>query len=220
MEQTPRERRHEKTRQSILEAARKIIAAEGTEALSMRAIAQHIDYSPAGLYEYFDSKEEIVAAVCEQGHRRLTEYMLRADATLPPDELLLELGLAYIDFAVRNPDFFLLMFTNPATSHPPTAAKTPASGDTTGDTTAAVATEMLKEGSSFAPLLRAMQRGVNEGIFRPLPGYGAFEMAITAWAMVHGLAMLRIGHLRHAPPAFAALERESLLRIGAGLKAL
>ena len=119
MESSPRERRHEKTRQAILDAARKIIATEGTEALSMRAIAQRIDYSPAGLYEYFDSKEEIIGAVCAQGHRRLTEYMQRADPDLPPGELLLQLGLAYVDFAVRNPDFFLLMFTNPNTGVAP-----------------------------------------------------------------------------------------------------
>lgn len=211
MEQSTRERRHERTRQAILEAARKIIAQEGVEALSMRAIAQRIDYSPAGLYEYFDNKDEIVAAVCEQGHRRLTEYMLRADFSLPPDDLLLELGLAYIDFAVRNPDFFLLMFTSPATS------VAPAAGSAAG---AAVVDEIIQEGSSFLPLLRTIQRGVDEGMFKPRAGYGAFEMAVTAWAMVHGIAMLRIGHLKHVPAAFAALERESLRRIGAGLKAL
>ena len=155
MESSPRERRHEKTRQAILDAARKIIATEGTEALSMRAIAQHIDYSPAGLYEYFDSKEEIVGAVCEQGHGRLTEYMQRADPDLPPDELLLQLGLAYIDFAVRNPDFFLLMFTNPNTGVAP---------ESTSDQAVA---DMQKEGSSFPLLLRAIQRGVDEAILKP-----------------------------------------------------
>ena len=204
MQQTPRERRHERTRQAILEAARKIIATEGPQALSMRALAERIDYSAAGLYEYFDNKEEIVGAVCQQGHGLLTKYMQRADPELPPDELLLELGLAYIDFAVRNPDFFLLMFT--------------ASGVGPGQD--AGLDDLYREGSSFPLLLRAIERGIEEGIFQPKPGYGALEMAITAWAMVHGIAMLRVGHLKHAPGDFAELERESLRRIGAGLKAL
>ena len=207
MESTPRKRRHEKTRQAILDAARKIIASQGTEALSMRAIAQHIDYSPAGLYEYFDSKEEIVGAVCEQGHRRLTEFMLRADPDLPPDELLLQLGLAYIDFAVRNPDFFLLMFTSQSTGVAP------------GSSQQEMTEGMQKEGSSFPLLLRAIQRGVDERVFKPKPGYGVFEMAFTAWAMVHGIAMLRIGNLRHFPGDFSAMEHEALRRIGAGLMA-
>ena len=172
----------------------------------MRAIAQRIDYSPAGLYEYFDNKDQIVAAVCEQGHRRLTEYMQRSDSSLPPDQLLFELGLAYIDFAERNPDFFLLMFTNPNTGLPPDVQQ--------GD----VAALLCQEGSSFPLLLRAIERGVAEGVFRAKPGYGALEMAIAAWAMVHGLAMLRIGHLQHAPGDFAALQRQALISFGAGLK--
>jgi AcrR family transcriptional regulator len=207
MDSTPRERRHERTRSAILEAARKIIASEGPEALSMRAIAQHIDYSPAGLYEYFDSKEEIVAAVCEQGHRRLTEYMQRADASLPADEYLLELGLAYLDFAQRNPDFFLLMFVNPSTSVDPRMGPDQ------------VMAQMNSQTSSFSLLLQAITRGVEEGVFRTQPGYGVLEMAFTAWAMVHGIAMLRIGHLRHFPMDFAPAEREALRRIGLGLMA-
>jgi AcrR family transcriptional regulator len=207
METSPRERRHEKTRQSILDAARKIIATEGTESLSMRAIAQRIDYSPAGLYEYFDSKEEIIGAVCAQGHQRLTEFMQRADPDLPPNELLLQLGLAYIDFAVRNPDFFLLMFTNGNT------------GVTSGTTPDQAIMDMQQEGSSFPLLLRAIRRGVDDGIFKARPGYGVFEMAFTTWAMVHGIAMLRIGHLRHYPGDIDAMGLEALRRIGAGLMA-
>ena len=207
MDSSPRERRHEKTRQAILDAARKIIATEGTEALSMRAIAQRIDYSPAGLYEYFDSKEEIIGTVCAQGHQRLTEFMQRADPDLPPNELLLQLGHAYVDFAVRNPDFFLLMFTNPST------------GVTSGTTPDQAIMDMQQEGSSFPLLLRAIQRGVDEGIFKARPGYGVFEMAFTAWAMVHGIAMLRIGHLRHYPGDIDAMGLEALRRIGAGLMA-
>jgi hypothetical protein len=77
--------------------------------------------------------------------------------------------------------------------------------------------ELQKEGSSFPLLLRAIQRGVDEGLFKAKPGYGVFELAFTAWAMVHGIAMLRIGNLRHFPGDFSAIEREALHRIGAGL---
>jgi hypothetical protein len=108
---------------------------------------------------------------------------------------------------VRNPDFFLLMFTSPNT------------GVTPKSSPQEMAESMHKEGSSFPLLLRAIQRGIDEGIFKPRPGYGVLEMAFTAWAMVHGLAMLRIGHLRHFPGDFNAMEHESLRRIGAGLKA-
>ena len=61
----PRTKRHLRTKQAILDAARQIIAEEGPAALSMRALADRIDYSAAGLYEYFGSKEEIIAAVSD-----------------------------------------------------------------------------------------------------------------------------------------------------------
>ena len=206
-ELTTRERRALRTREAILDAARQIISRQGADALSMRAIAKAIDYSPAGLYEYFGSKEEIVGAVCYQGHARLTQYMERADPSLPPDEYLIELGLAYIDFAVRNPDFFLLMFANPSTGVAPGFGPDEA------------VAEMTDDGSSFGLLLAAIQRGIDEGLYVTRPGYGLLEMAYGAWSLVHGMAMLRIGHLTHFPMDYTAAERENLRRLGLGLMA-
>lgn len=206
-ELSTRERRALRTREAILDAARQIISRKGSDALSMRAIAKAIDYSPAGLYEYFGSKEEIIGAVCRQGHARLTQYMERADSTLPPGEHLVELGLAYIDFAVRNPDFFLLMFASPATGVAPGL-----------DADEAVA-EMTIEGSSFGLLLAAIQRGIDAGVYVTRPECGLLEMAYGAWSLVHGMAMLRIAHLAHFPMDYAAAERENLRRFGAGLMA-
>ena len=110
-ELSPRERRRQRTEQAILDAARQIIREQGIDALSMRGIADAIDYSPAGLYEYFGSKEEIVYAVIGQGFERFTRALQSVDGSLPAAEYMVEMGMAYIDFATRNPDFFLLMFT-------------------------------------------------------------------------------------------------------------
>ena len=202
---SPRARRHQRTHDAILDAARQIINEQGTDGLSMRAIAKAIDYSPAGLYEYFGSKDEIISAVCMVGHRRLSEYMQRADQSLPAREYLMEVGLAYIDFAVRNPDFFNLMFSSPTTGVP--AELSPSE---------AIA-EMTVEGSSFGLLLTAIQRGIDQGVFITKPGYELLEMAFSAWSIVHGMALLRIGHLANFPMNFAPVEREALRRFGLGL---
>lgn len=205
-ELSPRERRHQRTHQAILDTARRIIAEKGIDGLSMRAIANAIDYSPAGLYEYFGSKEEIVTAVCQQGHTRLTQTMGRADTSLPPDEYLIEIGLAYIDFAVRNPDHFRLMFNSPETSIP------------NGVSPEHVLAEMHDQDSSFGVLLRAIQRGIDEGLFQTRPGYNTLEMAHTAWSLVHGMAMLRIGNLSNFPMDFALIEREGLRLLNVALQ--
>ena len=114
IELSPRERRRQRTEQAILEAARQIIRKQGIDALSMRGIAEAIDYSPAGLYEYFGSKEEIVYAVIGQGFERFTRALQSVERSLPTRAYIVNVGMAYIDFAVLNPDFFLLMFTTAA----------------------------------------------------------------------------------------------------------
>lgn len=203
---SPRQRRRQRTESAILDAAREIINEQGTDALSMRAIAERIDYSAAGLYEYYAGKEEIIHAVCKQGHARLKATMQRAEPTLPPAEYLLEIGLAYIDFAVRNPDFFILMFTDPEIGPPPGMQREDA------------LQQISDESSSFGVLLRAIQRGIDEGLFKTRPDYDTLDMAYTTWSMVHGMAMLRIGNLRDFPMDFTVVERESLRRLGLALQ--
>lgn len=203
---TTRTKRHLRTRQAILDAAREIIADEGPGALSMRALADRIDYSPAGLYEYFASKEEILAAVCDQGQQYLFEAMSGADPDLPPADYLYQIGIAYIRFALEHPDYFLLMFT---VAPPPDMAGLPEE---------VVKEAMHQEGSAYGILVQAIQRGINEGTFRTRPGFGLDEMAYAAWTLVHGIAMLRTTALRHYPIDLAAADHQVLLNFMRGLQ--
>jgi AcrR family transcriptional regulator len=202
---SPREKRQQRTHQAILDAARQLISEKGLDGLSMRAIAERIDYSPAGLYDYFGSKEEIIGALCQQGNGRLKAYMDAVDQQLPFLDYLLGIGLAYIEFAVHYPDLFLLMFTTL-----PTGAGTTMQG-----------TEWLAaaadEDSAFTILLEAIKRGVDEGILRVRPQMGVLEMALAAWSTVHGIAMLRVTHLRPLQADFETISRETLLAFGKGL---
>lgn len=191
-----REKRQAHTRQAILDAARQIINEKGLDALSVRAIAEQIDYSPAGLYEYFGSKEEIIQTVCQQGHERLLAALLRVDQTLPPSDYVTALGHAYIGFALRYPDYYLLMFAN--------APEYSFAG-------------MQSEGSGYVVLLEAIRRGVEEGVFKTREKYGVEAMAYHAWALVHGIAMLRITYLRDYAADFATADHEALLSFNRGL---
>jgi len=204
---TKRTKRHLRTKQSILDAARAIIAEEGPAAISMRALADRIDYSAAGLYEYFGSKEEIVAAVCDEGQRYLYDAMSAATSGLPPVEQLHQIGLAYIRFALEHPDYFLLMFT---------VAPAPNTADAPD---AAVHASLHAEGSAYIILMQAIQRGITEGAFGVRPGFGLDEMAYAAWTLVHGIAMLRTTALRHYPSDLAARDDQVLLNFMRGLQA-
>lgn len=198
-ELSPRERRYQRTQKAILDAALEIVTKEGADKLSIRAIADRIDYSPAGLYEYYGSKEEIIGALCWQGHRTLKRYMERVPLTLAPDEYMVKIGLAYIEFAIQNPDYFMLIFTAP-TARP--------DHDNPGDQVPS--TKMVAEDSSFPLLVNGVARAAEAGIINILPGLGILETAYAFWAIVHGAAMLRMSYLNTIPGDFATADQEML----------
>lgn len=195
-ELSPRERRYQRTQKAILDAALAIVTKEGADKLSIRAIADRIDYSPAGLYEYYGSKEEIIGALCWEGHRTLKRYMQRVPFNMPPDEYMVEIGLAYISFAIQNPDYFMLIFTAPIArpDHDIPGEQVPSE-------------KMMAEDSSFPLLVNGVARAAEAGIIRLLPELGILETAYAFWAIVHGAAMLRVGHLNYIPGDFAAADK-------------
>jgi AcrR family transcriptional regulator len=206
IELSPRERRYQRTQQAILTAARSILAEEGVDKLSIRAIADRIDYSPAGLYEYYGSKEEIISALCGEGHRMLKRYMAQVPLTLPPDEYIVELGMAYIQFALQNPDYFLLIFTS-MSARPTFESEVPISPPA----------EMMGEDSSFPLLLRGVKRAVEAGTIDYLPEMGLIETAYAFWSLVHGAAMLRITHLKEFKVEFNHADRSMLTAFVRGM---
>ncbi|MFZ0548575.1 MAG: TetR/AcrR family transcriptional regulator [Candidatus Promineifilaceae bacterium] len=187
---TPREKRQRRTRNEILDAARQIISREGPEKLSMRRLARRIDYSPAGLYEYFDSKDAIVLAVCVQGHERLANYLRQVDMTLAPVDYLLALGLSYIRFAIENPDFYLLMFT-----HRPTKDGVQ---------------EKLEDVSTYGILQTAVERGIEAGVFKTSETQDSETISYAAWTLVHGISMVRITILSDYAAEFDTADRAAL----------
>jgi AcrR family transcriptional regulator len=203
----PRTRRHLRTRQAILDAALEIINQDGPEALSMRTLAERIDYSPAGLYEYFGGKEEIISAVCEEGQRALHEAMSQVDPTLPPSAYLYEIGQAYIRFALAHPDYFLMMFT--LTPPAPTSYMSPESQPEAAQS----------EPTAYDILVQAVQRGLDAGAFHERPGFGLEEITYAAWALVHGMAMLRVTALRDFPADLSPSDHEALFNFMRGLQA-
>jgi AcrR family transcriptional regulator len=200
-----RTRRHLRTRQAILDAAREIISEDGMHALSMRALADRIDYSPAGLYEYFGGKEEIVSAVCQEGSAFLYDAMAQADPSLSPADYLYQIGRSYIQFALDHPDYFLVMFTE---GSPPGGTEDEGPGEGEQDSE-----------SPYGLLEQAVQRGIDSGAFVVRSGFGLDEMAYAAWTLVHGMAMLRITSLRDYPADLDAADHQALANFLRGLQA-
>jgi len=96
---------------ALVEAARRILEAEGPGALSLRAVAREAGVSPAAPYHHFKDKTELLEAVAEQGWHALGEAIAEARAKAPtPRESLSRIGLAYVKFARANPALYRLMY--------------------------------------------------------------------------------------------------------------
>lgn len=101
----------EETRVNILDAAFKIVKKEGWQALSMRKIADEIEYTAPIIYEYFANKEAILAELNKKGYIELKEKMEAAknQHELPAAQLE-AMWMAYWNFAFKNKELYQIMF--------------------------------------------------------------------------------------------------------------
>jgi AcrR family transcriptional regulator len=105
-----RQREREELRLAILDTAREIAAAEGWSAVTIRRVAEKIEYSPPVIYEHFSSKEQIVLELFRRGFRELLEEMRAArDAHTDPVEGLRAIGQVFWSFSVAHPEMHLGM---------------------------------------------------------------------------------------------------------------
>src|SRR5512145_1892097 len=93
-----RERERDEVRRKILDAARELFATEGYERVTMRRIADVIEYSPTTIYNHFEDKVALVDALCEEDFACLLSAMSRAELPRDPVEAIRQLGLAYARF--------------------------------------------------------------------------------------------------------------------------
>lgn len=175
-----REREKEALRTRIVEAARDIISEAGLDALSMRSIAERIEYSPGTIYLYFRDKEALLGEVIKAGFERMGEYIAEelsaAGVEANAARQHRALGRAYARFALENTAYFRVMFELPSVPH-------------------AECLECPAEhvpGSSKALLVDAIQRAIDAGLYRI---EDAETGALIAWGLIHGLTSLYLsGH--------------------------
>jgi AcrR family transcriptional regulator len=172
-----RERQKAELRDLILAAAARIIADEGFDALTMRKIAEAIEYSPATLYLHFESRDEIAMQLVRNGFVALVGYLAPAVAVADPLERLRAIGRNYLAFARAEPETYRLMFMENERFASSIMARLKENDADGGDA------------GSFALLLATVEALVASGTFRALP---ADLIASLLWAGLHGIASLKI----------------------------
>jgi AcrR family transcriptional regulator len=119
------EREREAVSRAILDAARDLFVAEGYQNVSIRKIADRIEYSPAAIYSYFPSKDDIFFALAEEGFRLLfagdpNEQCIEGDDPSDPIAAVRGAFWHFYQFSRKHPEYFALMFVDrsvPRISH-------------------------------------------------------------------------------------------------------
>lgn len=139
-----RQRKKRELRGSILVAAREIASEGGWQSVTIRKIAERIEYSPPALYAYFDSKQDLLLELMRTGYAAQLEAVESARrASESPEEALLEMGHAWWKFAITAPDLYQVMYGLGGVSFSATELRQ--EGEKIGDVVGEVIEEILKK---------------------------------------------------------------------------
>lgn len=108
-----RERERTETRNKILDAARELFAARGYEAVTMRSIAEKIDYTPTCIYFHFADKDALIREICRHDFLEFAQEFRQSAECDDAFERLRRLSANYLKFAVTHPNHYRLMFMTP-----------------------------------------------------------------------------------------------------------
>ncbi|MCC6132703.1 MAG: TetR/AcrR family transcriptional regulator [Acidobacteria bacterium] len=171
-----KEREKQAVRTRILDAARELFIRDGYEAVTMRRIAEAIEYSPTTIYLHFKDKDALIRELCRTDFALFGAAFRQAGEERDPIERIRKSGHAYIRFGVEHPNHYRLLFMTPsqmsATEHEEFHQKEP-------------------ELDAYAFLKQAVEEALAAGRFRQeLTDSDLISQVL--WAGVHGVVALHI----------------------------
>jgi len=170
-----KQREQTQIREKILDAALEFFAAEGVDAVTMRALADAIEYTPPVIYAHFRDKQAIIRELCNRQLRTLAKSFAAIGKIDDPVERLRLIGRKYVDFAIEHPSHFRFMFL---TAHPlpPDESDDLQKGN--------------PEEDAYAFLKQSVEAVLAAGRFRP-EYTDAEELTQICWASAHGVVALQ-----------------------------
>lgn len=183
-----KEREKENLRQIILETAQEMFVNEGFENVSMRKIAEKIEYSPTTIYLYFKDKNDLFGNLMEQYFIKLQEALKHVYNEQDDPVTLMKKGMrAYIECGLENPNYYKLGFM----STPEIRSEAYLVAGVSG-------TEI------FLNQRAIVEKCIQQGLFRPIDPALAAQVI---WTMNHGITSLLISN-----PNFPWVDKELLIQ--------
>jgi AcrR family transcriptional regulator len=157
----------------LLKAASEIISEMGIKKLTMRSLSNMVGVSRSAPYRHFENKDALLLAIADEGFNELTiRYQtINRDKSLDALSRLQNIGLAYVEFAIKNPGAFRLMFGHEITQH---------------QRSEKLCSDARETFSEYLIAVKALQDEKN------ITTAGHSILANYFWTIVHGLAILLI----------------------------
>lgn len=177
-----RDREKSELRGKILDAARELFVEQGYDAVTMRKVAERIEYSPTAIYLHFADKEALLREIVGADFATLAAQFQKLARIDDPIERLIRVGRAYVEFGLAHPNHYRLMFGArpcPPMEPPPEAKPGDPSQDAYAFLRAVVIDAMEKK--RLRPELRDPDL-----------------VAQVLWSGVHGIVSLQIDHAHAA----------------------
>ena len=171
-------RERDTVRTELIEAAIRLLADQGTEALVLRRVASAAHVSTMCVYSRFGDKVGLINAVYTAGFERLAVAMATVEHRRDPLRRIMELGLAYRRFAVANPALYSLMFERVVGFDPPSQLRS----------------EVLE--STFSMVFEAVRQAMEKGT---IEAESPLVAAYTLWTAAHGAVSLELTHATQRP---------------------
>ena len=188
---------HGDVRNSLLGAARKLIRERRSTDFTMRELVDAIGVTQAAIYRHIEGKAELLATLCLDGFSLYEQAQDKALAKAGDDpwDQLMALAHAHFAFAAQHPDYFRVMFESRAANKPeitPTVIPT------------------------FRRVVKAVEDCQRNG---SIVDGNPWDLAVTTWAIFHGLAALFLnGPLGDQPARAKRLERMAARVLEHGLR--
>lgn len=172
-----RERQKMETRDLIMDAARDLFVSEGYEGVTMRKVADKIEYSPTAIYVHFADKEHLFQELCRCDFAHLAQVFQSEALPADPIERLKHIGRTYVEFGRQYPNHYKLMSMTPHPRPELDESDCQRRGN--------------PEVDAYAMLKHTVQQAIDAGAFRE--GISDAELVSqTFWAAVHGVISLHI----------------------------
>lgn len=197
---TRKEKQHEIAREEIKALAWRQIAEQGTSSLSLRWIATQMGLTSPALYRYYPDRNALVTALIIDAYAAFTQALEAGRDAAPPEnhaERLYQLGLAYRDWAVTNPQRYILIFGAPIPGYRMCPETFPAARKSFMVLLDVIEAAYQAGALRLSLMLQALPERINqaltslaqEGIqYPPL----VTDLALATWSWVHGLVTLEL----------------------------